>query len=202
MRADKVISEIILASASPRRKELLEQIHMEFQIVPSECEERIIGNVPGEIVQGLAKQKAEDVVKKLNIPGKIVLGADTVVAYKNNILGKPSDKEEAKYMISMLQGKEHQVYTGVCLSYLGLDGNIISKHFFEETSVIVYPMSEEEIDEYLEGNSVKKGEPKLEWKDKAGAYRGYKDCEDGTLIAIIYTDSVEVADMYEMKASL
>lgn len=166
---------IILASASPRRKELLRQINLSFQVIPSQCEENINGKIPSEIVQDLAKQKAEDVVKKLNHPGKIVLGADTVVVYENKILGKPANKEEAKRMIHMLQGKEHQVYTGVCFSYLKNTGELLSKTFYEETSVVVYSMTEQEIEDYLLGKFQEEGQKGLEWEDKAGAY-GIQGC--------------------------
>ena len=169
------MESIILASASPRRKELLKQINIKFQVIPSTCEENITGIIPSEVVQELARQKAHDVVKKLNEPGRIILGADTVVAFDNKILGKPIDKEDAVNMIRMYQGKEHQVYTGVCLSYLREDGSIFSKTFFEETSVIVYSMTEEEIQDYIQGKFQESVTEELEWKDKAGAY-GIQGC--------------------------
>ncbi|MBR5578912.1 MAG: septum formation protein Maf [Lachnospiraceae bacterium] len=169
------MESIILASASPRRKELLQQINMEFQVVPSQCEETIIGNAPEEIVQELARQKAEEVVQRLSLPGRIVLGADTVVAFENQILGKPSDRKEALEMIRLLQGKEHQVYTGVCLSFLQGSGEIISRNFYEKTSVIVNPMSEAEINAYIDGSFQQDKESGLQWADKAGAY-GIQGC--------------------------
>ncbi|MBQ9991637.1 MAG: Maf family protein [Lachnospiraceae bacterium] len=107
------MEEIVLASASPRRRELLTQIGIVHRVVPSLKEEVIQGSCPIEIVQNLARQKAEDVASNLQIPGRLVLGADTVVVFEDQILGKPLDDEEAFRMLSSLQGNTHQVYTGV-----------------------------------------------------------------------------------------
>lgn len=137
----------ILASASPRRKELLEQIGVKFDILPA----------TGEEVMELAKQKAEEVAKTAGADA-LVLGADTVVAYEGKILGKPKDEADALRMLTMLSGKEHEVYTGVAL----IDNRDQSmENFFERTKVTMYPVSEEEIRDYIAG-----GEP----MDKAGAY--------------------------------
>ena len=137
----------ILASASPRRKELLEQIGVKFNILPA----------TGEVVMELAKQKAEEVAKTAGADA-LVLGADTVVAYEGKILGKPKDEADALRMLTMLSGKEHEVYTGVAL----IDNRDQSmENFFERTKVTMYPVSEEEIRDYIAG-----GEP----MDKAGAY--------------------------------
>lgn len=169
------MKSIILASASPRRKELLRQINIAFEIIPSKGEEIISSSIPKEVVQQLAKQKAEDVVKSLNEEKRLVLGADTVVACENQILGKPSDKKQAIQMIGCLQGKAHQVYTGVCLSRLEEDGRIFSKTFYEKTEVWVAPMTEKEILDYIEGRYEAQPGEKLEWEDKAGAY-GIQGC--------------------------
>ena len=107
----------ILASASPRRRELLEQIGLEFEIIPACGEEVIQYERPEEVVMDLSRQKAEEIVKKrteITIP-EVIIGADTVVAYKDTILGKPKDKGDAYRMISLLQGNSHKVYTGVTL---------------------------------------------------------------------------------------
>ena len=104
----------ILASASPRRKELLEQIGVKFDILPATGEEVITKELPGEVVMELAKQKAEEVAKTAGADA-LVLGADTVVAYEGKILGKPKDEADALRMLTMLSGKEHEVYTGVAL---------------------------------------------------------------------------------------
>ncbi len=147
----------ILASASPRRKELLEQIGVKFDILPVTGEEVITKELPGEVVMELAKQKAEEVAKTAGADA-LVLGADTVVAYEGKILGKPKDEADALRMLTMLSGKEHEVYTGVAL----IDNRDQSmENFFERTKVMMYPVSEEEIRDYIAG-----GEP----MDKAGAY--------------------------------
>ena len=147
----------ILASASPRRKELLEQIGVKFDILPATGEEVITKELPGEVVMELAKQKAEEVAKTAGADA-LVLGADTVVAYEGKILGKPKDEADALRMLTMLSGKEHEVYTGVAL----IDNRDQSmENFFERTKVTMYPVSEEEIRDYIAG-----GEP----MDKAGSY--------------------------------
>ena len=155
------MESIILASASPRRKELLSQIGIEYEVIPSNTEEIITSTVPSEIVMELAKQKAEDVVRNINQPGKIVLGADTIVAFDNKVMGKPVNEEDAFSMISLLENATHQVYTGVSLSYLKRDGEICSHVFYEKTDVMVYPMTKEEIWSYIDTKDC---------MDKAGSY--------------------------------
>lgn len=150
------MKSLILASGSPRRKEILEQVGAVFLVMPSDVEEIITKEVPEEIVMELSRQKAEDVYQKLENQDVIVLGADTVVAYEGKILGKPKTKEEAKEMLRSLSGQKHFVYTGVTLV-----GKNSRETFYDETVVEFYPMSEEEIDAYVES-----GEP----MDKAGAY--------------------------------
>ena len=155
------MESIILASASPRRKELLSQIGITYEVIPSNTEEIITSSVPAEIVMELAKQKAEDVARNVNIPGKIVLGADTIVAYDDKVMGKPADEKEAFAMISMLEDATHQVYTGVSLSYLKENGEIYSHVFYEKTDVMVYPMTKDEIQGYIDTKDC---------MDKAGSY--------------------------------
>ena len=155
------MESIILASASPRRKELLSQIGITYEVIPSNTEELITSTVPSEIVMELAKQKAEDVVRNINQPGKIVLGADTIVAFDNKVMGKPVNEEDAFSMISLLENATHQVYTGVSLSYLKRDGEICSHVFYEKTDVMVYPMTKEEIWSYIDTKDC---------MDKAGSY--------------------------------
>lgn len=157
------MKQIILASASPRRKELLEQIGLTFRICPAVREEIITTKDPAEAVRSLSAQKAEEVWEK-NIGEQdrlLVIGADTVVAYGSEILGKPGNRENAVRMLQMLQGREHQVYTGVTLIWNGSDGRKNVYTFHVVTSVALYPMSPEEIAAYVES-----GEP----MDKAGAY--------------------------------
>lgn len=152
----------ILASASPRRKEILEQIGLEFEIMSAKGEEVIRHTRPEEIVMDLSRQKAEEIAglrSKEAVP-ELIIGADTVVAKDGIILGKPKDEEDAYRMLSMLQGDSHKVYTGVTLIWRKETGVQVHS-FFEETEVFMHPMSEEERRYYI---STK--EP----FDKAGGY--------------------------------
>lgn len=154
-------SKIILASGSPRRKELLLQIGIVPEIIVSHVEEKITSDVPAEVVMSLAEQKAVDVAKEMP-KGTVILGSDTVVAADGKILGKPKSHEEAYEMIRRLAGRSHQVYTGVCLVKKGPEGEadtVVS--FYDETDVNVSPMTEKEIREYADSE-----EP----MDKAGSY--------------------------------
>lgn len=156
--------KIILASASPRRKELLKQIGISFKTMPSIKEEKITKNTPEEIVEELSYQKAVDICGQLGDSMKedfVVIGADTIVSIWGEIMGKPADKEDACKMLSKLQGKSHQVYTGVTLAWKYKDTPAMFHTFHECSDVTVYPMTEEEIRSY-----VNSGEP----MDKAGAY--------------------------------
>ena len=107
--------KIILASASPRRKELLEQIGIEFLCIPSQKEEKIIEKEPDKVVEDLSRQKAFDILKRELKEDCLIIGADTVVALDGQILGKPKGEEDAKRMLSLRQEKSHKVYTGVTL---------------------------------------------------------------------------------------
>ena len=161
MKYKKEKKSNILASGSPRRKELLLQIGIVPEIIVSHVEEKITSDVPAEVVMSLAEQKAVDVAK--NMPeGKVILGSDTVVAADGKILGKPKSHEEAYEMIRSLVGRSHQVYTGVCIVKKGAAGGkdtVVS--FYDETDVQVSGMTEAEIREYADSE-----EP----MDKAGAY--------------------------------
>ena len=109
----------ILASASPRRKELFAELVKKFEILPAKGEEKIeAGLTPTQLVKALATQKAEEVAALPIAEGKFVLGADTVVALGNEVLGKPKDEEDAKRMLTALSGRSHDVYTGVCIVYV------------------------------------------------------------------------------------
>ena len=193
--------KIILASASPRRRELLTQIGLDFDVVVSETEEKITSTEPAKVVEELSAQKAEAVWEKLcsmtasqgsvtnaerleegsgvsrtdegsevydpeqksgesTITDIIVLGADTVVACDGKILGKPADTEAAVAMLTMLQGRGHEVYTGVTILYEE-NGERKTLTFHEKTTVHFYPMTDAQIREY-----VATGDP----MDKAGAY--------------------------------
>ncbi|MBE5905913.1 MAG: septum formation protein Maf [Lachnospiraceae bacterium] len=163
---------IILASGSPRRKDLLTQIGVEFEVCPAKGEEKIGNESPEEAVKLLASQKAQEVYLSYIGEGKLpqgdtwFIGADTVVAYQNKILGKPKDEEEAFSMLHMIQGKGHQVHTGVCIIEVKATGGVKMETFCETTQVNLYSMTEEDIRDYIRTK-----EP----MDKAGAYgiQGY-----------------------------
>lgn len=150
------MEKIILASASPRRKELLEQIGVVFEIEKAEGEEVISTSVPEEAVRELSMQKAKEVAGKCS--GTVVIGADTVVAAEGQILGKPKDRADAVQMLQLLQGKKHQVITGVTVLLKEQQKTIC---FAEVTDVHVCPMTDAQIAAYVDT-----GEP----MDKAGAY--------------------------------
>lgn len=146
--------KIILASGSPRRKEILENAGFDFCVRVADVDEVLPDGIsPHKAVLYLSKLKNSAV--KCN-DDEIVVSADTVVACDGEILGKPSDKSDAVRMLKMLSGRTHSVFTGVCIN-----GNGKICNFFEETKVTFYPLSDAEIDDYV--NTV---EP----LDKAGAY--------------------------------
>lgn len=161
--------KLILASASPRRKELLAQVGAEFEVIPAKGEEVITGSRPKEVVVELAVQKAEEVKRRLlgqqaavtdADDTVVVLGADTVVAFEGQILGKPKDEADAERMLSMLSGNTHSVYTGVAVIAIR-NGESEIYSFYEKTKVTMYPMGKQQILAYI-----RTGEP----MDKAGAY--------------------------------
>ncbi len=175
--------KIVLGSASPRRRELLSQIGVEFTVRISEKEEVYHSTVPEEIVKELALMKAENVAEDLvaelrgaedgslaaqpEIPGEaglknmVIIGADTIVVLDQTILGKPRDEEDAFRMLQALQGRSHEVYTGVAVLDHDSDGRRHTKNHVVKTEVYVHEMTEEEIRSYIAA-----GEP----MDKAGAY--------------------------------
>lgn len=152
----------ILASASPRRKEILEQMGLEFEIMPAKGKEVVRYEKPKEIVMDLSRQKAEEIALLRNREEKpeLIIGADTIVVKDGEILGKPKDEEDAYRMLSMLQGDSHKVYTGVTF-ILRKESGLQTHSFVEETEVFMHPMSEAERRNYI---STK--EP----FDKAGGY--------------------------------
>lgn len=166
------MGQIILASASPRRRELLEQIGLEFEVCPAKGEEVITKEAPEEVVMELAKQKAMEVAAMLKTyesshaelmtpQDVMIIGADTVVSSDGKILGKPKDEADAFAMLSALSGKTHEVYTGVSLVFLSASGRAGEHTFYEKTKVTMHEMDKEEIERYIAT-----GEP----MDKAGAY--------------------------------
>ena len=146
---------IILASASPRRKELLSQIVDEFEIHPSNVEESIPSNIAtNDVAEYLATQKALDVAKQF--PNDTIIGSDTIIVFNDTIYGKPVNKADAKKMLLQFSNNTHLVITGVC---------IVSQNksisFSSVNKVTFYNLSEDEIDNYLKDD---------EYKDKAGSY--------------------------------
>ena len=148
--------KVVLASASPRRKELLSLIFNEYDIRPADCDEALPEGIKAqEAVEYLSLIKNKATVEICD-ENSLVISADTVVAVEGEILGKPQDKEDARRMISLLSGREHQVFTGVTLS---LNGNF--KTFSEKTDVVFYKLTDKEVEDYISTD-----EP----YDKAGAY--------------------------------
>ena len=175
---------LILASESPRRKELLKQIGIEFQVLSCGGEDKVAVTEPARVVEEHARQKAEatadylekemittessmdetnmDLQKQNNtMEDSVVIGSDTVVAFQNHILEKPKSKEDAIQMLSKLQGSTHEVYTGIFLIGKNVKGEKKTLAFHECTQVTFYEMTQEEIKAYVET-----GEP----MDKAGSY--------------------------------
>ena len=172
--------KFVLASASPRRKELLAELVDGFEICPSNADENITSYTsPEDLVKQLATLKASEVAFRPEYEGKMVIGSDTVVAYEGEVLGKPKDKADAFRMLKMLSGRAHAVYTGVCFA----------RRFGEEctfdtqaakTDVYFEDLSDEWIHAYIAGGSP---------MDKAGAY----GIQDGGLVKKIegsYTNVV------------
>lgn len=150
--------KIILASASPRRKELLGKTGLKFEIIPAKGEETVTKTLPWEVVEELSFQKAKEIAD-IQTEDCIIIGSDTIVAKGEEIMGKPKDEADAFRMLSEIAGNVHQVYTGVTLIRTGVDPKEIT--FAEKTEVHLYPMSEEEIKAYIATKDP---------MDKAGAY--------------------------------
>ncbi|MCI8505245.1 MAG: septum formation protein Maf [Lachnospiraceae bacterium] len=151
------MAKLILASASPRRREILALSGLPFVVRAGSGKEEIHETEPAEIVKELSSGKAEEALLTAEA-GDIIIGADTVVAFEGRVMGKPKDEAEAFSMLKELQGRTHQVYTGITVIRKGSGER---DTFAEKTTVRVLPMSDEEIWEYVETK-----EP----MDKAGAY--------------------------------
>ena len=159
----------ILASASPRRKELLAEILPEFEIIPSLADESVTSPLsPKSLVEMLATRKAFEVASRPENAGRFVLGSDTIVAYGGEVLGKPKDEADAFRMLKMLSSKKHQVYTGVCM-LVCKDGKVGYETKAAKTDVYFNSLSDDWIWEYIRGGSP---------MDKAGAY----GIQDGGLV--------------------
>lgn len=170
----------ILASASPRRRVLLERLGVPFDVLVSEAEEVAPDSDPASIVRALAALKASDVAGKH--PDALVLGADTIVYHENTVLGKPADPEEARTMLRRLSAAVHIVYTGIALQHQASGRSVTAA---EATRVTFAPLSSEEIDRY-----VASGSP----LDKAGAY-GIQDDHGALFVSKIEGDYYTVVGL-------
>ena len=148
--------KFILASKSPRRKEILENLGYDFEIIVAQTDENSDIKDPEKLVTELAKRKALAVKESQGKTDKIILASDTVVATESSILGKPKNEQEAREMLELLSGKKHSVYSGICL----IKGEIILADFCK-TDVYFDKLDKADIDKYIATN---------EWTDKAGAY--------------------------------
>ena len=165
--------KIILASASPRRQELIKMITEDVVVNPCDCDETIKPGLVGkEIAEYLSKIKGEAV--KEQFPDEVIVSADTIVCLENKVLGKPKSREDAFLMLRALSGNTHSVFTGVTI----IKGDK-QKTFSQETKVTFYELSDEEIYEYIDSGEVydKASIPiwNLDknlgnWRDKAGGY--------------------------------
>ncbi len=156
--------KIILASASPRRRELIQLLRRLFEVRPAQGEEFSEKTQPKDYVQELALLKAREVYERLSdeeAKESMVIGADTIVVLDDRILGKPKDHEDAVRMLSDLAGRAHRVLTGVAFIDRDEAGQTQSRCFFEETIVHVCALTQEEIEAYLSTGDA---------YDKAGAY--------------------------------
>ncbi len=154
------LMKIILASQSPRRKKLLEQIGLSFEVIPSSINEDISGFEPPAFVEELASQKAQDVARSQH--NCLIIGADTIVVLEGEILGKPSNHTEATQMLNRLSGKTHSVFTGVAfIQTEQKSANNRARVFSVETRVTFGTLAPKEIEAYVATNSP---------MDKAGSY--------------------------------
>jgi septum formation protein len=151
---------IILASQSPRRKKLLEQIGLSFEIHPSSAKELSPHDEPILLVEDLALLKAKDIASRFS--DSLIIGADTIVVHNADILGKPKDDQQAFDFLQTLSASEHSVYTGVAFVKTDKNGAIVAKHTFHEQTKVTFSL----LDEYDIRAYINSGNP----LDKAGAY--------------------------------
>ena len=149
------MGKLILASSSPNRRQILERAGIAFDWMVSAADESAEGLAPAELVLELSRRKLEAVLPRC-AEDDIVVAADTVVSIGGEIIGKPHDAAQARRFLTMLSGTTHIVYTGVHIAYRGR-----RKSFYQTTDVRFYPLTEEEIDAYIESG---------EWHGKAGGY--------------------------------
>lgn len=150
--------KIVLASASPRRKELLDTIKLQFEIIPADIDETLESDrFSLDVIEKLALDKALDVSKRINYPA-LIIGSDTVVVINDQVLGKPKDKEDAFSMLKMLNGKTHKVISAIAIYNTAQDKTLVDS---VSSEVTFREMTDKEITNYIDS-----GEP----MDKAGAY--------------------------------
>ncbi|MFD1422327.1 Maf family protein [Laceyella tengchongensis] len=185
--------KIVLASGSPRRRELLAGLGVQFEVKTSQVDETFDpSSPPNAVAEELAHRKAKDVARQLD--AVLVIGADTIVVCDGEILGKPRDEQEAVQMLSRLQGRAHQVYTGIALVEVA-DGHVVRERVSHRmTHVWMRPLSDEKISWYVDSK-----EP----LDKAGAYgiQGLGACLidkiDGCYFNVVGLSLVELDQMFQ-----
>lgn len=185
---------IILASQSPRRKKLLTQLGLQFEVMPGSADESSSETNPIKLVEELALRKATDIAQ--NYPNSLIIGADTIVVYNGKILGKPESKAEASKMLNDLSEAQHQVHTGVVLLLTGKHSNVSKTiSFTEMTTVYFSKLDQQEIDFYISTGSP---------MDKAGSY-GIQDDWGAAFVQKIEGDFYNVVGLpinklyYELK---
>jgi septum formation protein len=154
----KINLNFVLASKSPRRKQLLKLLGIDFEILPSDIDENISETIPENFALQLAEKKSIDIANKN--AGKIIIGADTIVVLNNEIINKPENKDNAYEILTKLSGNTHQVITGICIAR-NLSGKTAYLSDFEKTDVTFRNLEKKEIIEYINTGSP---------MDKAGAY--------------------------------
>jgi len=172
---------LILASRSPRRRKLLAQLGLDFEVHPSDLDENATNHrLPEQLVEQLALEKARAVAARF--PEALTLGADTIVVLDGDVLNKPADEAEARAMLRRLSGRTHTVYTGVALVHPASQREVVD---YEATQVTFAPLTDAEIDAY-----VATGSP----LDKAGAY-GIQDDYGAVFIRRIEGDYYNVVGL-------
>lgn len=151
--------KIILASNSPRRRELLKYLNVNFEIMPSNSDENFSIKKHSKLVKAIANEKAKDVFNKTS-GDRVVIGADTIVCLNNKILKKPVNEEDSYKTLNSLSGKKHLVYTGLSV-YISKNGKDKNLNLYKKSKIYFNKLSKFEIDNYI-----KTGDP----KDKAGSY--------------------------------
>ena len=171
--------QIILASASPRRAQILSQIGFSFKTIPSAVEEIVTDHDPVEVAKDLALKKADDIAE--NYPDQIVIGADTVVFVDKRILGKPATEEDAQAMLRILSGRTHIVYTAFAIVHKLKKKKVVG---IESTEVTFRNLAEQDIIRYVDSGSP---------MDKAGAY-GIQD-QSAVFVESIHGDFYNVVGL-------